>query len=100
MSARAPARPLLAPLLAAALPLSGCRFLLEGRVGRYRGEYPAWLPHVTFIGFFELMAQIWAIVDCWRSKTRGTRSKVIWTLFIALAPCLGFFLYFLFGYEG
>lgn len=89
-------------LLAAPLALGGCRaFLFEGRIGhRYRGEYPPWLPHVSFIGLFVLAAQIWAAVDCWRTKKRGTRAKVLWTLFIVFAPCLGFFLYFLFGYEG
>lgn len=96
MSARVPKL----PLLAAPLALSGCAFLVEGRTGRYRGEYPAWLPHVSFIGFFVLLAQLWAIFDCWRSKKRTTGSKLLWTLFILFAPCLGFILYFLFGYEG
>jgi len=87
-----------------ALPLAaglgGCHFMVTGQVGRYRGEYPGWLPHVSMFGLLILIGDIWACVHIWRKPQRRLLAKALWTLLVFLFPLGGLILFFLFGWEG
>jgi hypothetical protein len=76
------------------------RFLVDGRGSTYRGEYAAWVPHMSFIGLLVLTADVWACFHVWNSRKRGLLGKLLWTLLIWLFPFGGFILFFLFGWEG
>lgn len=82
------------------LALAGCRFMVTGETGRYRGEYSPWIPHMSMFGLILLIGDVWACVHIWKKRGRSLVAKLLWTLLVWLFPLGGLILFFLFGWEG
>lgn len=53
------------------------------------------------IGLVILVADIWALVQIWTSKGKGTEAaKLLWTLLILLLPLIGLALWWFLGGPG
>ena len=51
---------------------------------------------IGFCGLIIVVLDVLAIVEVWKS-TRDDTSKLLWTVFIVIAPLVGLIAYYLFG---